>query len=190
MDKIESKNALISVFDRTGIEAFAQALVSLGWTIYSYGDTAECLSKAGVPVTDVKDLVGGEDILSYKFKTSSREVDARLSLTVYNEDYFLDMEKLGLPYIDLVCCDMYPLTAGMKNFNLAPVVAKTDIGGPTMVRSGVKHGRIVLADSRERKGVIEWLKAGRPDKEAFMKELAFKAEYIVFVAQLGSQVKA
>jgi len=51
--------ALVSVFNKTGIAEFVQALRKRGFNIIASGGTAEKLSEAGIPVTDVAALVGG-----------------------------------------------------------------------------------------------------------------------------------
>ncbi|MEK7451903.1 MAG: bifunctional phosphoribosylaminoimidazolecarboxamide formyltransferase/IMP cyclohydrolase PurH, partial [Patescibacteria group bacterium] len=60
---MNQKNALLSVYNKDGIVAFAQSLVSLGWNIFASGGTAKTLTDANVPVTDVAQLVGGGAIL-------------------------------------------------------------------------------------------------------------------------------
>lgn len=57
------------------------------------------------------------------------------------------------------------------------IIEQTDIGGPTMLRAAAKGRRIVLSAAEQRQQVIEWLKAGKPDEEAFLEELAARAEY-------------
>lgn len=147
---------------------------------YGSGGTAKKLADVGIPVKDVKELVGGGAILGHKVVTLSRELHAGL-LADYDGPDLLEMESLNLPYINMVCCDMYPLQAEILNpdHTFASVVKQTDIGGPTMIRSGIKGGRIVLADPSDREMVIEWLQAGRPNEDVFIKELAAKAEFIV-----------
>ncbi|KKQ39082.1 MAG: Bifunctional purine biosynthesis protein PurH [Candidatus Moranbacteria bacterium GW2011_GWC2_37_73] len=72
------KNALLSVYNKTGIVEFAGSLVELGWTLYSSGGTAKAIATAGIPVQDVSTLVGGEAILDHRVVTLSREVHAGL----------------------------------------------------------------------------------------------------------------
>ncbi|MBI3963414.1 MAG: hypothetical protein HY341_00275 [Candidatus Kerfeldbacteria bacterium] len=97
------------------------------------------------------------------------------------EDMFKELERLDWPWIDLVCVDFHPLEEEIAHVGAtsASVIEKTDIGGPTMLRSGAKGRRIVIADPTDRDRVIAWLKAGEPDSEEFRNELAAKAEGIV-----------
>ncbi|MBD3359149.1 MAG: hypothetical protein GF365_00350 [Candidatus Buchananbacteria bacterium] len=174
------KAALISVYDKTGIVEFAQKLTKLGYFILSSGGTAKKLSEAGVPVTDVAELVGGEAILGHRVVTLSRELHAGLLAKFALADQ-KEMKKLGLPYIHLVCCDFYPLTQEIakQSATIDSVVEMTDIGGPTMVRSAAKGGRIVICDPADRDEVLQKLKQNKKLSSEEIESLRAKAEYIV-----------
>ena len=146
-----TRTALISVFDKTGIEEFAKELVSLGWNIYSSGGTAKALSSAGIPVTDVGTLVG-EPILGHRVVTLSREIHAGLLARADVPEDLEELDKLGVPLFDLVCVDLYPLAAEIAKRDATPesVIEKTDIGGPTMLRSAAKSRRIVISQAQQR----------------------------------------
>ena len=73
-----AQNALLSVYDKTGIAEFARGLEELGWTIYASGGTYKTIIEAGVTAHDVADLVGGSAILGHKVVTLSREIGAGL----------------------------------------------------------------------------------------------------------------
>lgn len=176
----QQKQALLSVFHKTGIVEFAQELVALGFGLLASGGTAKHLKKHGLEVRDVADLVGGGAILDHRVVTLSREVHAGLLARRIDVD-IEEMEALGLPFIDLVCVDLYPLKEEIAEPDSTPasVIEQTDIGGPTMLRSAAKGQRIVVCDPADRMAVIDWLKAGCADKEAFITRLAAKAEFIV-----------
>lgn len=168
---------MLSVYDKTGIAEFARGLSELDWTIYASGGTAKAVSEAGVDVTDVSELVGGSAILGHRVVTLSREISAGLLADKQSAEDMAEMEKLGLPIIDLVCVDMYPLEEAIAEGG--NVIEKTDIGGPTMLRSAAKGRRIVLSHASQRQPVLDWLKAGRPDEPEFLEQLAARAEYEV-----------
>jgi len=172
------KNALLSVYDKTGIVEFAQSLVKLNWNIYSSGGTAKVLADAGIAVTDVATMVGGSAILGHRVVTLSREIHAGLLARYIAEDE-AEMKELNLPYIDLVCFNLYPLAEEIAKPEATPesVIEKTDIGGPAALNSGAKGERIVIGDPADYQPVIDWLNAGSPDKETFIKNLAAKAYY-------------
>lgn len=171
--------ALLSVYHKDGIVEFAQGLVALGWDILASGGTAKTLAAGGVPVRDVSELVGGGAILGHRVVTLSREVHAGL-LARRPEDE-AEMAALGLPYIDLVCVDLYPLKKeiGRINCTLESVIEMTDIGGPTMLRSAAKGNRIVICDPSDRQSLLDWLNLGQPDCDIMINNLAAKAEYVI-----------
>jgi phosphoribosylaminoimidazolecarboxamide formyltransferase/IMP cyclohydrolase len=171
------RSALLSVYNKEGIVEFAQALAGLGWALYASGGTAKALTAAGLDVKDVADLVGGSAILGHRVVTLSREISAGLLADKNNADDVAEMENLGLPIIDLVCVDMYPLEEAIANSE--DIIERTDIGGPTMLRAAAKGRRIVVSHAEQRQPVIDWLKAGRPDETKFLEELAARAEYEV-----------
>lgn len=173
--------ALLSVYDKTGIEEFARGLADLGWQLYASGGTAKAIAAAGLDVKDVSELVGGAAILGHRVVTLSREISAGLLADKNSEEDMAEMAKLQLPVIDLVCVDMYPLEEAIAKPGASrqDVIEKTDIGGPTMLRSAAKGRRIVLSVADQRQPVLDWLKADKPDKEAFLNELAARTEYEV-----------
>lgn len=174
-----TRTALLSVFHKKGIVDFARELVDLKWRLLASGGTAKALSEAGLPVRDVAELVGSEAILGHKVVTLSREVHAGL-LADYQDDRE-EMERLGLSYIDLACIDLYPLAQEERNpdSTLDSIREKTDIGGPTMLRSAAKGKRIVICDPNGRQVVLDWLKKGEPHSEQFRNELAIRVERTV-----------
>jgi phosphoribosylaminoimidazolecarboxamide formyltransferase/IMP cyclohydrolase len=144
--------ALLSVYDKTGIEDFAKGLVELDWHIYASGGTAKAIADAGIAVTDVTELVGGEAILGHRVVTLSREISAGLLADKTSDTDKAELQALNLPMIDLVCVDMYPLEEAIAKSNATKndVITQTDIGGPTMLRAAAKGHRIVLSIAEQR----------------------------------------
>ena len=176
------RTALLSVYDKTGIVDFAKSLLSIPnqeWEILASGGTAKVLLEAGVPVTDTGSIVGGP-ILGHRVVTLSREIHAGLLAKDNTEDR-AELDKLGIRFIDLVCCDLYPLKSEIlkQGSTKESVIEQTDIGGPTMIRSGAKAGRITICDPLDRTPVIEWLKNGEQNREQFIEMLRAKAEYTI-----------
>ncbi len=173
------RNALISVFHKDGVTEFAKELVGLEFTIYASGGTAKHLKAAGIEVKDVASLVGGGAILGHRVVTLSREVHAGLLSRDIPED-IKELADLGIPRLDLVCVDLYPLEQEIAKpgSTRQSVIEQTDIGGPTMIRSGVKGGRLVICDPKDRQSVIDWLKAGEPE-DGFKDTLLAKGEFTI-----------
>jgi len=127
-------------------------------------------------------------MLGHKVVTLSREVHA--GLLVYPE-LDLEMEEfeaLGLPFFDLACIDLYPLMAEIMDPDATPATIrdKTDIGGPTMLRSAAKGRRLVISQPEQRDSVQHWLQNGEPNPDRFRLQLAMHAELTVAAYCLAS----
>src|SRR3989344_4616737 len=105
---MRQKTALISVYNKDGITDFAQSLVNLGWKIISSGGTAKHLSDAGISVTDIADITGFPAILSHRVVTLHPKIHGGL-LALNTPEHLAELEQYGIPFIDLVCSDLYPL---------------------------------------------------------------------------------
>ncbi len=174
------KIALISVYDKEGIVDFAQSLIDLNWKIISSGGTAKHLMEKGIQVTDVAEITGMPAILSHRVATLHPKIHGGL-LALNTPEHLAELEKYDIPWIDMVCIDFYPLEEEIakSEANTESVIEKTDIGGPTMIRSGAKGGRITICDKEDRGKVIKWLQDGEPNKESFLNDLRAKAEIVV-----------
>jgi phosphoribosylaminoimidazolecarboxamide formyltransferase / IMP cyclohydrolase len=176
------RKALISVYNKVGIEDFASSLHDMGWTLYASGGTAEALIAAGLPVIDVADLTGSDAILDHRVVTLHPAIYAGL-LAEDTAEGRAELRRLRYPFFDLVCVDFYPLSEIARDpaATLEQVVKLTDIGGPTMARAAAKGGRIIITDAADRAGVLAWLRGGERDADLYRRELAAKAEFTVAV---------
>ncbi|NTW22988.1 hypothetical protein HGA34_05650 [Candidatus Falkowbacteria bacterium] len=181
MKRKQEKVALLSVYYKEGIAEFAQQLIVLGWRILASAGTFRHLDAAKVPVENVSSLVGGDPILGHKVVTLSRELHAGLLASAELESELDELESLGLPFIGLVCVDLYPLEEEIAKLGATPdsVRAQTDIGGPTMLSAGAKGQRIVVCRPEDREPVIKWLDGGQPERENFIAALAARADFTV-----------
>ncbi len=156
---MSEKWALLSVFNKKGIVEFAQRLSSMGWKILASGGTANTLREAGILVKDISELVGGGAILGHRVVTLSREVHAGLLANLNDPAQVEEMKVLGLPIIDMLVCDFYPLEDAIAkpDATIDTVVESTDIGGPCMVRSAAKGFRIVICRPEDREVTLKEL---------------------------------
>ena len=170
----EQRLALLSVYDKTGITSKAEALVDLGFTLLSSGGTATCLIQAGFETRSVSDLVGGGPILGHRVVTLSREIHAGLLAQDCDID---ELEGLGIPWVELVHVGLYPtaLAAQRPEADWNSINEMVDIGGPTMLVSASKGGRIVVGTEGGFWQTIEWLRRGEPDSVMYRRNLAVTA---------------
>src|SRR3989338_5226765 len=155
------RTALISVYDKTGIADFAKELGQLGWKIISSGGTAKVLKDAGIEVVELTEVTGMPPILDHRVLTLHPKIHGGL-LALDTPEHRQELEKYGIPWIDLVCSDLYPLEQEMKNPNATreSVIEKTDMGGVALIRSAAKGRRITICEPAQREEVIKWLKSG------------------------------
>jgi len=177
----EEKWALLSVFDKTGIADFARRLIRLSWGILASGGTAKVLKEAGIPVKNVSELVGGGAILGHRVVTLSREVHAGLLVNLNDSAQIKEMESLSLPIIRMVVCDFYPLQDAIAkpDATIDSVVELTDIGGPCMVRSAAKGGRIVVCRFQDREPILKELEELGDISPETRQKLRARAEFEV-----------
>ena len=183
---MNNRRALLSVWDKTGIVEFGQALADLGWEILSTGGTARVLRESGVDVTDVSATTGHPEMMDGRVKTLHPAVHAGL---LARRDRPEDMEALarqGYAPIDLVAVNLYPFreTVAAPDVSLGVAMENVDIGGPAMIRAAAKNHRDVwvLVDSRDYGAVLEAVKGEGPgglagqeaDLNPFRKRLAAK----------------
>jgi len=169
--------ALISVFDKTGVLELAQFLVSRNVEILSTGGTFKYLKENGVPVIEVSDVTGFEEILDGRVKTLHPVIHSGI-LAVRDDKKHMDtLKRLGIKTIDLVVVNLYPFFEKVKeDLTFEEKVEFIDIGGPTMLRAASKNFQdvIVLSDVNDYSNIIEQLKDSGEVDYATKKRLAGK----------------
>ena len=138
--QIPIKRALVSVWDKTGLEELAAALVEAGVQIISTGSTAKKIAAAGLPVTPVEDVTGFPECLEGRVKTLHPRVHAGILADRRKPDHVKQLQELQVEPIDLVVCNLYPFedtVASGADFDAC--VEQIDIGGPSMVRAAAKN---------------------------------------------------
>jgi phosphoribosylaminoimidazolecarboxamide formyltransferase/IMP cyclohydrolase len=146
----EVRRALVSVYDKTGVVPFARRLAEHGVEILSTGGTAARLREADVPVTDVADVTGMEEMLDGRVKTLHPSIHAALLARRDREDDMAALKAKGIAPIDLVACNLYPFreVAREGDADLDAAMANVDIGGPTMIRAAAKnHAAVTVVSS-------------------------------------------
>src|SRR6201981_4101616 len=135
------QRALISVFDKTGIVAFANKLAALCIEILSTGGTAKLLREANVPVRDVSEFTGWPEMLGGRVKTLHPKVHGGLLFRRNLPEDQKQAAEHGIAPIDLVVVNLYPFeaTAAKSGLTAEELIENIDIGGPTMLRSAAKN---------------------------------------------------
>ncbi|MYT68615.1 MULTISPECIES: bifunctional phosphoribosylaminoimidazolecarboxamide formyltransferase/IMP cyclohydrolase [unclassified Streptomyces] len=134
------RRALVSVYDKTGLEELARGLHEAGVELVSTGSTAGRIASAGVPVTKVEELTGFPECLDGRVKTLHPKVHAGILADLRLEDHQKQLADLGVKPFDLVIVNLYPFKETVAS-GATPdeCVEQIDIGGPSMVRAAAKN---------------------------------------------------
>ncbi len=155
------KQALLSVSDKTGLVALAEALHELGYALIASGGTARTLRETGLAVQDVADLTQAPEMLGGRVKTLHPAVHGGILARNIDSDQ-ADMKAQGYRNIDLVVCNLYPFqeTVAKAGVTLPEAVEQIDIGGVTLLRAAAKnHLRVtILCDPADYDTVLDELR--------------------------------
>ena len=146
------RRALVSVYDKTGLDELARDLHAAGVSIVSTGSTAKTIEAAGVPVTPVEELTGFPECLDGRVKTLHPHVHAGILADLRLDSHVQQLAELGVEPFDLVVVNLYPfLDTVMSGASPDECVEQIDIGGPSMVRAAAKnHPSVAVVVSPER----------------------------------------
>ncbi len=162
-DATPLRRALVSVWDKTGLDTFAEGLAAAGITLISTGSTAKTIRAAGVEVTEVSEVTGFPEILDGRVKTLHPSVHAGILADRTRDAHREALDQHGIEPIDLVVVNFYPFSdtvaaaeaaatsaqaADDRAADAAKIIELIDIGGPAMVRAAAKnhHAVAVITD--------------------------------------------
>ncbi len=187
------KRALISVYDKTGISDFAQALVQEDFRIISSGGTAKKLEKEGIPTDTVDSVTGFPEILGGRVKTLHPKIHGGiLYRRGVDED---DLETHSLPSIDIVAVNLYPFQKVVHGeHTMEDAIENIDIGGVALLRAAAKNHRYVtvvcnpdryeqVTKELKEKGVVNEELRKTLAVEAFMHTAAYDTEIYQYLNQ-------
>ena len=136
--KIES--ALISVFDKNGLEPIVRKLYEQNVTIYSTGGTEEFIKNLQIPVVAVENITDYPSILGGRVKTLHPKIFGGILNRQDNQTDVQQMQEFNIPQIDVVIVDLYPfektLSSGATDDE---IIEKIDIGGISLIRAAAKN---------------------------------------------------
>ncbi|MGI8627702.1 MAG: bifunctional phosphoribosylaminoimidazolecarboxamide formyltransferase/IMP cyclohydrolase [Geodermatophilaceae bacterium] len=197
MSTVAIRRALIGVYDKTGLDELAVALIEAGVEIVSTGGTARRLQDLGLPVTPVEAVTGFPEILDGRVKTLHPGVHAGILADRRRPEHVAALAELGIQAFDLVVVNLYPFRETVAS-GATPeeCVEQIDIGGPAMVRAAAKnHPSVAVVVDPDRYGeVVSAVRAGgfTLDRRRELAAAAFRhtATYDIAVASWMGNVLA
>jgi phosphoribosylaminoimidazolecarboxamide formyltransferase/IMP cyclohydrolase len=170
------RRALISVYDKTGLVPFAEALVRRGVEILSTGGSARALAEAGIAVIDVAAATGFPEMLDGRVKTLHPAIHGGILARRDRADHLAAIAGHGIRPIDLVVSSLYPFEATVAaGAGFADCIENIDIGGPALIRAAAKnHDDVaVVTDPADYAAVLAELETHRGATSlAFRRRLA------------------
>ncbi|HWH05898.1 MAG TPA: bifunctional phosphoribosylaminoimidazolecarboxamide formyltransferase/IMP cyclohydrolase [Gaiellaceae bacterium] len=142
--------ALISVYDKTGLDTLAKGLASLDVELVASGGTAAAIEELGLSVTRVEDITEFPELLSGRVKTLHPRIHAAILARRDEPDDTAALERHGIEGFDLVCMNLYPFeeVSARHGVTEAEAVEMIDVGGPSMLRGAAKNFAHVAAVCR------------------------------------------
>ncbi len=154
--------ALISVTDKSGIEAFGRALSEFNIELLSTGGTAATLAKAGVPIREVSDFTGFPEMLDGRVKTLHPKIHGGILGIRSKAEHSQAMSDHGIVPIDMVVVNLYAFekTVARPGCDLDDAIENIDIGGPTLLRAAAKNYKFVtvVTDSHDYDTIVQEMK--------------------------------
>jgi phosphoribosylaminoimidazolecarboxamide formyltransferase/IMP cyclohydrolase len=139
-DQIPVRRALVSVYDKTGLEELARGLADAGVEIVSTGSTAQRIAAAGISVIPVEKITEFPECLDGRVKTLHPRIHAGILADRRVPDHVSQLEELEIEPFDLVVVNLYPFVDTVASgASEDEVVEQIDIGGPSMVRAAAKN---------------------------------------------------
>jgi phosphoribosylaminoimidazolecarboxamide formyltransferase/IMP cyclohydrolase len=188
--------ALISVYEKEGVDHLARGLHELGFELVSSGGTAAYLREQGLSVTLVEDVTGAPEMLGGRVKTLHPAIHAGILAQRDREDHEQQLAEQGIEPFDVVCVNLYPFAsvAGRLGPTEEETIEMIDVGGPSMLRAAAKNFAhvAVVTDPRQYEVVLRELRdrgAVSPETrralaaEAFATSAAYEAAIATWFAR-------
>ena len=152
------QSALISVFDKTGLEPIVKQLHQQNVTLYSTGGTEEFIKNLGIPVVPVEEVTSYPSILGGRVKTLHPKVFGGILNRQDNPSDVEEMKAFEIPQLDLVIVDLYPFEKTVASgASETDIIEKIDIGGISLIRAAAKNFKdtVIVASVNEYAYLLE-----------------------------------
>ena len=163
-----SRSALVSVWNKEGLEPFIRGLISHGIEILSTGGTAKFLQEKGITVRLIEQYTGHPEVFDGRVKTLHPKVHGGILARRDNPNDLHFWLAYLVQIFDFVVVNLYPFADKLEEFSKQgqvlddEIIEYIDIGGPTMIRSAAKNFKdvTVISDPADYAVVLSELSAG------------------------------
>jgi phosphoribosylaminoimidazolecarboxamide formyltransferase / IMP cyclohydrolase len=133
-------NALISVYDKTGLDRLAWIFSKLKVKMLASGGTAEAVRKLGLTVVDVSEYTGVKEMPGGLVKTLHPKIHAAILGDWHDPLQKEYLDANGVEPLDFVVVNLYPFQEVVKKEpdNIRRAVDNIDIGGVALIRAAGK----------------------------------------------------
>ena len=175
------KQALLSVYDKTGVVEFARGLAQAGWKLVASRSTAAALRQAELEVTDVAELTGFPPILGHRVVTLHPKIHGGLLADPDDPAHRAELTRYAIEPFDLVVSNLYPFARHAEIDPDGEPIELIDIGGPTLVRAAAKnHAHVaVVVDPEDYAPVLGEIRAEGVVSATTRRALAAKAFAVI-----------
>ena len=173
------KRALISVSDKTNLDAILSILAKKKVSIISSGGTYKYIKNKGFKCTEISDFTNFDEMLDGRVKTLHPKIHAGILFNRKKNSHISQMKKKGYEQIDLIIVNFYPFKETLKKSKSEKkIVEYIDIGGPSLVRAAAKNFNdvTVIVDKNDYSNLENELKKNKGKTSLmFRKKMASKA---------------
>ena len=151
IDLTEPRYALLSVWNKDGLEDFAKELRERGIALIASGGTAQSLADAHIPHRTIEDVTAMKPLFDGRVKTLHPIIHGGILARLDDEDDARDLQSLDAVPIDVVVVNLYPFSRQRRTHDDDSLIEFIDIGGPALIRAAAKnHARVtVLCDPHQ-----------------------------------------
>ena len=138
--KINEQYALISTYNKVGLDKVCYTLNNYNIKIISTGSTSQHIKKLGYACQSVSSLTKFKEILDGRVKTLNHKIHASLLYDRKKPSHIKTFKKLNFPSINFVIVNLYPFGDAIKNNNTnKQCLDMIDIGGVALLRASAKN---------------------------------------------------
>lgn len=142
------RSALLSVYSKDGLLAFAKGLQELGVQLIASGGTHAILREHGIEATAVEERTSYGEMLGGRVKTLHPNIFGGILARRAQMSDINDLAAFQIPMIDMVVVDLYPFEqAVLDGRSHEDIIEKIDIGGVALLRAAAKNYEDVMVVS-------------------------------------------